>query len=145
MPDKTSGLVVAPLPFEELTTAQVVEYVIKPATLCGAADVHVQCTFAQLLIAQARCAPVQCARGSLKPCRVFGCARRGVLTRLVAHTWRVQRASSAMLGVSCSATLWLHLKRTRTLLPVPVTRIFGLVRTAAGFLFETPLQSGARP
>jgi hypothetical protein len=45
----------ATLPFEELTTAQVVEGVVKPATLRagpGGAD----CTYAQLLQAQVRCA-----------------------------------------------------------------------------------------
>jgi hypothetical protein len=41
------------LPFEQLTTAQVVQAVVQPATAKGAAG-GAECTYAELLLAQAR-------------------------------------------------------------------------------------------
>lgn len=55
------------LPFKELTTAQVAEAIVKPATANGAAD-GTACTYAELLLTQV------CGPGNKKAGNMRGCA-----------------------------------------------------------------------
>jgi hypothetical protein len=135
----------ATLPFEKLTTAQVVEAVIKPATLAKGANGGSggsDCTYAELLVAQARgrggttdmsprlglrsrlasrrrlprsgCRQVRVGLPRLTntPPPLRACTGRVRATRAAARTWATPRASCRTRGATRSWTCWRRFSHT---------------------------------
>ena len=134
-----------PLPFEQLTTAQVCAAVVKPATLARGPH-GAGCTYAELLLAQAR------AHGRTLPLRLFravnmpffACAEvlplRAPVTRTTSLTWRAPRALCRTRGRTPSRTCLRRWRRTlsRTLRQ----RTTGSVRAALlAHLAEQPVDA----
>jgi len=98
------------LPFEQLTTAQVVHGVIKPASALGVAGKGVPCSYAELLLAQVRYHDfyVRYRDYCGSPWGPDACSvpRRAELTCVHGRLWHAPRASSATRGPTPSATCW---------------------------------------
>ena len=96
-----------PLPFEQLTTAQVCAAVVKPATLAGGPH-GASCTYAELLQAQAR------DPGRALPLVLVRPVNTPFLTRALTHSGRVRRARPASRGARhalCVARVGIPLRR----------------------------------
>ena len=109
--------------FEELSTAQVVSRVIKPATASS------RCSYAQLLQSRVRaCAlheagAARAAAGALpKPLATLPSARRTRATPLAGHTWNAPRCSCRTRGTTRSATWLRRWKRGSATPPRRATR-----------------------
>ena len=128
VPDDAHGGAEVTRSFEELTTAQVCELVIKPATLPGVESASKPCSYAELLISQAR--PFTRSQRARPPdARIAAaCARRSAATRTGNRMSRAPHASSAMRGSACSAACWQRWRRTRTRRPRLTKRFSGSVR-----------------
>jgi hypothetical protein len=128
VPDDAHGGAEVTRSFEELTTAQVCALVVKPATLCGVDGASEPCSYAELLISQAR--PVTRSKRAWPPdARV----RRSAPTRTGGRTSHAPLASSAMRGSACSAACWQRWRRTRTRRPRLTKRFSGSVRLGSPF------------
>ena len=104
--------------FEALTTAEVVQAVVKRATL-GTGPGGEDCTYAELLLAQARTrmASCDCAGADAAGLRMTCVSCRAQRTRMATQPWRAPRASSATPGRTCLRTClqrWRRAQRTRS-------------------------------